>query len=424
MDIKYFDIQNHYDSSHSTCEHCNKSFCSKSDLDNHLDYKNGDCSEKMYPCIFSCLNGLCSFTGKRSILEDHMNNSAKDHLSSIYFSFDNRIKNIEKTLYFSNEQLNESIHKSNKNVDSFEKIEEVTNLKSNSMDLSITNLSNNDKRSFEKTDNQIKLKFNANYKKEEQKDSIDSAYITYQSKPSSASVFDANILKSEQKTLNELFEKLIEYMHVVEKLQSNFKKTQEALYHKFEEIADFKKALMIAQVSIVQLEDKMLSLERGSSNGSLIWKITGMKRKIEEAQKNKSKSIYSPCFYSHSNGYKLSVRLFLNGNDSFFGRSLSIFIVIMKGEFDQLLKWPFKQKVTFMLIDQINNDFREHIIESFKPDINSESFKRPISNMNTASGIPMFCSLSKVHSAEHGYIKDDCMFIKTTIETHDLNETA
>ena len=229
-------------------------------------------------------------------------------------------------------------------------------------------------------------------------------------------------LKQNEDIQQNLIVKVIQFMEAVEKLQMELKQTLEYLNNKNDEVSELKKALMMSQVSLLQLEDKLINIERSSNNGNFIWKITNFKEKQAEAKNNKYKSIYSPCFHSHQNGYKLCSRVFLNGDDSSFGRSLSVFIVVCKGEYDQLLKWPFKQKITFMLIDQINSEFREHIVQSIRPDQNSESFKRPINNMNTASGIPTFCSLSKLDSQEHGYIKDDCAFIKITVETHDLND--
>ena len=56
----------------------------------------------------------------------------------------------------------------------------------------------------------------------------------------------------------------------------------------------------------------------------------------------------------------------------------------MKGDYDALLDWPFRQKVTFMILDQETG--RNHLVDSFRPDPNSSSFKRPTSEMNIASG--------------------------------------
>ncbi len=94
----------------------------------------------------------------------------------------------------------------------------------------------------------------------------------------------------------------------------------------------------------------------------------------------------------------------------------------MRGEYDSLLRWPFRQKVTFILIDQSLSESKENIYDAFRPDPNSSSFRRPISEMNIASGLPVFCPLGKLMSAEHEYIKDNTMFIKIIVDTKDLPE--
>ena len=45
------------------------------------------------------------------------------------------------------------------------------------------------------------------------------------------------------------------------------------------------------------------------------------------------------------NGYKMCIRAYLNGNGIGKRTHLSVFFVLMKGEFDPLLKWPFDCKV-------------------------------------------------------------------------------
>uniref|UniRef100_A0A3P8WD55 TRAF1-6 MATH domain-containing protein n=1 Tax=Cynoglossus semilaevis TaxID=244447 RepID=A0A3P8WD55_CYNSE len=69
-------------------------------------------------------------------------------------------------------------------------------------------------------------------------------------------------------------------------------------------------------------------------------------------------------------------------------------------------------QVTLMLLDQNN---REHIIDAFRPDISSSSFQRPVSDMNIASGCPLFCPLSKLDS-KNSYIRDDTIFIKAIVD--------
>lgn len=53
----------------------------------------------------------------------------------------------------------------------------------------------------------------------------------------------------------------------------------------------------------------------------------------------------SSAFYSSKYGYKMCLRLYLNGDGTGRGTHLSLFFVVMRGKYDALLKWPFSQKV-------------------------------------------------------------------------------
>lgn len=61
-----------------------------------------------------------------------------------------------------------------------------------------------------------------------------------------------------------------------------------------------------------------------------------------------------------------------------------------------------------MLMDQ--GPLKKHLGDAFKPDPNSSSFRRPVVEMNIASGCPLFVSQSVLETGS--YIKDDTIFIK------------
>lgn len=69
-------------------------------------------------------------------------------------------------------------------------------------------------------------------------------------------------------------------------------------------------------------------------------------------------------------------------------------------------------QVTLMLLDQNN---REHVIDAFRPDVTSSSFQRPVTDMNIASGCPLFCPVSKME-AKNSYVRDDAIFIKAIVD--------
>ncbi len=53
--------------------------------------------------------------------------------------------------------------------------------------------------------------------------------------------------------------------------------------------------------------------------------------------------------FSHAHSYRVCVRVYLNGDGIGGVTHLSVFLVLMHGEFDTLLQWPFRQQVTVTL---------------------------------------------------------------------------
>ncbi|KAM9613401.1 TNF receptor-associated factor 5 isoform 1-T2 [Trichechus inunguis] len=167
-------------------------------------------------------------------------------------------------------------------------------------------------------------------------------------------------------------------------------------------------------------EERFKLLEGACYNGKLIWKVTDYKMKKREAVDGHTVSIFSQPFYTSRCGYRLCARAYLNGDGSGKGTHLSLYFVVMRGEFDSLLQWPFRQRVTLMLLDQSGK--KNHIMETFKADPNSSSFRRPDGEMNIASGCPRFVAHSTLENAKNTYIKDDTLFLKVAVDVTDLED--
>ncbi|CAM4645485.1 hypothetical protein PO909_011825 [Leuciscus waleckii] len=174
--------------------------------------------------------------------------------------------------------------------------------------------------------------------------------------------------------------------------------------------------MSVHDIRLAEMDLKLQVLETASFNGTLIWKIRDYKRRKQEAVASKTLSLYSQPFYTGYFGYKMCARVYLNGDGMGKGTHLSLFFVVMRGEYDALLPWPFKQKVTLMLMDQ--GPARKHLGDAFKPDPSSSSFRRPTGEMNIASGCPLFVAQTVLENGT--YIKDDTIFIKVTVDTSDL----
>lgn len=108
----------------------------------------------------------------------------------------------------------------------------------------------------------------------------------------------------------------------------------------------------------------------------------------------------------------MCARLYLNGDGMGKGTHVSLFFVIMRGSYDALLKWPFRQKVTLMFLELSG---KEHVTDAFRPDPTSSSFKRPTTEMNIASGCPLFMALSMLDSSSHCFVKDNTAFLKFVV---------
>ncbi|NXG53481.1 TRAF2 factor, partial [Psilopogon haemacephalus] len=180
-------------------------------------------------------------------------------------------------------------------------------------------------------------------------------------------------------------------------------------------IAELHRCLTQKDASLSTLHKSLLFCEQASYDGVFLWKITDVGRKLQDSVTGRTVSLYSPAFYTAKYGYKVCLRVYLNGDGAGKGTHMSLFFVVMKGDYDALLPWPFRHKVTFMLLDQNN---REHIIDAFRPDLASASFQRPVNEMNVASGCPMFLPLSKLQSPKYAYVKEDTLFLKCIIETN------
>ncbi|XP_065654981.1 TNF receptor-associated factor 5 isoform X4 [Hydra vulgaris] len=163
--------------------------------------------------------------------------------------------------------------------------------------------------------------------------------------------------------------------------------------------------------SISEIDLKLQMLENTRYDGKHLWRITDFRFRFKQAEEGKTLAIHSAPSFTSRGGYKFCSRLYLNGDGSGSKTHLSLYFVIMKSEYDQLLEWPFKKRVTFKLINVLDQT-KSHV-ESFIPDINSSSFQRPVRDMNIAAGCPQFFPKASLFSPN--YLVDDTIFLETIV---------
>ena len=59
-----------------------------------------------------------------------------------------------------------------------------------------------------------------------------------------------------------------------------------------------------------------------------------------------------PPFYTHSHGYKFCIDVYPQGYGDGKGTHVSVYTYLMKGQFDDHLKWPFRGDITIQIVNQ------------------------------------------------------------------------
>ena len=109
----------------------------------------------------------------------------------------------------------------------------------------------------------------------------------------------------------------------------------------------------------------------------------------------------------------MCIRAYLMGDGVGKDTHLSVFFVVMQSEYDSVLVWPLMRKVSLILMSQSSGkDWANH----FFSDPDSDCFKRPKTNMNLATGCPLFVPHTMLESTDSGYLKDDTIYIKCVVE--------
>ena len=71
---------------------------------------------------------------------------------------------------------------------------------------------------------------------------------------------------------------------------------------------------------------------------------------------------YSPSFYTSTGGYKMMLCVYANGHGRGKGTHMSCYTVLVPGEYDDELGWPFQGEVTVELLNQYKDEDHKKLI--------------------------------------------------------------
>ncbi|CAF0897736.1 unnamed protein product [Didymodactylos carnosus] len=220
---------------------------------------------------------------------------------------------------------------------------------------------------------------------------------------------------TQNSTILSLQNDLLKQSQLIEQLRNENKSLSSTLGKRDDLLSQTRVDLQLRRSDLLELRKEFeLSKTFLHVNGTYLWKIDGVSQKFNDAKNGDQFFINSPIFYSSKYGYKLSAKLYLNGDQTVRNTYLSLYITINRSEYDDVLEWPFNYPITFCLYDQSLK--REHILNTLTPDLQSDAFKRPVFESNKSGGIPKFCPLCKVFSLDYGYAKNNTMYIKILID--------
>ena len=131
-----------------------------------------------------------------------------------------------------------------------------------------------------------------------------------------------------------------------------------------------------------------------------------------EQKKTSNSSWYSPSFYTHPHGYKMCLRVDANGYGIHKNSSVAVCLCMMRGEYDESLKWPFRGDITVQLLNQVGYCGGHHMLTIHLTDHADDELQavcgRVVSGERSSVGWG-YHNFSCHSNLVPNYLKDDCL---------------
>ena len=177
---------------------------------------------------------------------------------------------------------------------------------------------------------------------------------------------------------------------------------------------DFQRELQKAQQQfknrVTELEEKIEKLEEVQKVGTRVGQPIGPVELIMtnfQQRKLKNDVWFSLPFHTHLRGYKLCLSVNASGWGDRDGTHLSVSVHMMRGEFDDQLKWPFRGDVTVQLLNQEEDGCHVVKVIPFKDHHFNEGNRVTVGERSVSGwGYNDFLPLAEL---EPRYLKNDCI---------------
>ena len=191
----------------------------------------------------------------------------------------------------------------------------------------------------------------------------------------------------------------------IERLQTEKKEMQEQFQREMLEMRSLR--FEFDKLRLKQDEDRR-SIEL-LQNYSSILPIIYTLDEYEARRRRGDMGWSSAPFYTHLQGYRMCLWVDIGGNGPGKGIYISVFLSLMKGEFDAKLKWPFRGSVVVQLLNQRDEDSHHTEVIKYHDNTPNATAGRVMEEgrMSKPWGKGKFIKHEELKDG--GYVKNDCL---------------
>lgn len=204
--------------------------------------------------------------------------------------------------------------------------------------------------------------------------------------------------------VKELELKVVQCSAVAEMFRSELKQISRDMHNKLETM----------QQSINEHTTMINDISARVWCGKFIWRITNFEQLFNQAKRNELPAIHSLPFYTAVPGYKMCLRVNLNGIDSGSGSHVSMFVHLMQGDFDSFIDWPFPHSLELTIMDQSPSN-PQHIKETLHTRPTLQAFLRPKTPRNH-KGYGYVEMIPHLTLRQRGYLQNDTMIVRVDVK--------
>ena len=123
-----------------------------------------------------------------------------------------------------------------------------------------------------------------------------------------------------------------------------------------------------------------------------------------------TKIIFSPSFYTHLSGYQMCIELCPNWSK---GTHISVYTCLMRGPYDEHLKWPFRGEITVQIVNQAGDHSHVEKTIPYNDKVPDDTAGRVVGKEKW--GFQEFLPLTDLHynaAKKTQYLKDDIIIVR------------